>query len=75
MTTRQAVIAIATEELGDAAPPPDADLSEHLDSVQKLALVVAIEDHFEIAFNPEDDDAVTTLDDVVRIVERHQALP
>ena len=28
----------------------------------------AIEDHFEICFEPEDDEAAKTLDDVVRIV-------
>ena len=33
-----------------------------------LSLVVAIEDHFEICFEPEDDELARTLDDVVRIV-------
>ncbi len=36
-----------------------------LDSVQKLTLVVAIEDHFELCFDPEREDSLQTLDDVI----------
>ena len=36
-----------------------------LDSVQKLTLVVAIEDHFELCFDPEREDSLETLDDVI----------
>jgi acyl carrier protein len=38
--------------------------------VQRLTLVVAIEDHFSLAFAPEDDEAVRSLDDVVALVAR-----
>ena len=48
-------------------------LAEHLDSIRRLSLVVAIEDHFEICFEPEDDEAAVTLDDVVRIVTERLA--
>ncbi len=72
-SVREQVLALAQEELGDELPPVDGDLSELLDSVQRLSLVVAIEDHFKVAFEPEDDDA-RTLDDVVSIVERHLLL-
>jgi acyl carrier protein len=50
--------------------PENAQLAEHLDSIQQLALVVAIEDHFEVAFEPEDDEQAHTLDDVVNVVAR-----
>ena len=46
-----------------------ADLGQQLDSLQILQLVVAIEDHFKICFEPEDDDASTNLAEVVRVVE------
>lgn len=65
---REQILAVVREELKIAGPLPEGDLSEVLDSIQRLALVVAIEDHFEICFDPEDDAAATTLDDVVRLV-------
>ena len=49
------------------------ELGQHLDSIQLLQLVVAIEDHFEICFEPEDDDESTTLSEVVRIIEQRLA--
>ena len=49
---------------------PEGALSEHLDSVQRLTLVVAIEDHFEVIFEPEDDDGIETIDQVVALVAR-----
>ena len=66
---RSTIEAIARRELRtDSTLPSDAPLAEHLDSIQRLSLVVAIEDHFEVCFEPEDDEAAETLDDVVRIV-------
>ncbi|MEC7946011.1 MAG: acyl carrier protein [Myxococcota bacterium] len=59
---------VRTELRTDMPLPDDAVLAEHLDSIRRLSLVVAIEDHFEICFEPEDDEAARTLDDVVRIV-------
>ena len=49
---------------------PDGDLAAHLDSVQRLTLVVAIEDHFKVCFDPEDEEKVETLDDVVQLIQR-----
>jgi acyl carrier protein len=63
---------LAIEQLG-WAELPDGELSERLDSMQRLALVVAIEDHFQIVFEPEDDAAVRTLDDVIARVHAHLA--
>lgn len=73
--TREAVAAtlldLVARELGTGTVVPgDADLAEHLDSVQRLTLVVAIEDHFEVCFEPEDDDQVHTLDQAVDAVLR-----
>lgn len=49
-------------------PLPEGDLAEHFDSVERLTLVVAIEDHFEISFDAEDEDAVSTMADVIALV-------
>ena len=68
---RADIIALVRTELHLTGPLPEGDLSESLDSVQRLQLVVAIEDHYEIAFGEEDDAAVHTLDDVVKLVAAH----
>ncbi len=65
---RSAVIEIARQELGLVDGLPEQDLSAHLDSVQKLSLVVGIEDRFEICFSPEDDAGIDSLDDIVSLV-------
>ena len=63
---------MAREELGtDADLPAGRPVRSTSTASQLLALVVAIEDHFEISFSPEDDEAVSTLDDVAACVQRH----
>lgn len=59
---------IARDTLGRDADLPEGELSEHLDSMDRLALVVAIEDHFQIIFEAEDDEAIRTVDDVIALV-------
>ncbi|MBM74225.1 MAG: hypothetical protein CMK59_02385 [Proteobacteria bacterium] len=56
---------IVKEELSWEKDLPMEHFSEHLDSLQKLSLLVAIEDHFEIAFNEEDDAQINTLHELV----------
>ena len=56
-------------ELRMDGPIPEGDLAEHLDSVQRLTLVVAIEDRFKICFDPEDEAAIQTLSDVVQTIQ------
>ena len=65
---RQEIIELARQKCSLDGPLPDGDLSEVLDSVQRLTLVIAIEDHYKICFEPEDDEAVISLDDVVGLV-------
>lgn len=64
---RQILTEIARTDLG-LDPLPSGDLADHLDSVQRLTLVVAIEDHFLICFEPEEEEGVRTLNDVIRII-------
>jgi acyl carrier protein len=47
----------------------EGELAEQLDSVQRLTLVVAIEDHFEICFDPEDEEKIRGFDDLVSTIE------
>ena len=67
---RETLTHIAREELGFKSPLPNGDLSEHLDSIQRLSFVVAIEDHYEIAFEPEDDEQAKTIEDVILIIHQ-----
>ena len=48
--------------------PLDGELADHLDSIQRLTLVVAIEDHFEICFDESDEAEITGLDGLVRAI-------
>ncbi|MGC6509240.1 MAG: hypothetical protein ACON4U_12550 [Myxococcota bacterium] len=64
---------IVKEELGWTSGIPKGDLSSELDSVQRLSLIVAIEDTFEICFEPEDESAIHNIGDlsqcILRLVE------
>lgn len=64
-----AVHRIVVAQLGLAAPPDGEELAARLDSVQRMSLVVAIEDHFQVCFSPEDDERARSLSDVVAIVQ------
>lgn len=50
--------------------PLEGDLADHLDSVQRLTLVVAIEDHFEICFDEEDEAQIMGVGDLVGLIQR-----
>ena len=47
----------------------DGDLADHLDSIQRLTLVVAIEDHFKICFDESDEAEITDLDALVHAIK------
>jgi acyl carrier protein len=69
-TVRAELDDLAATTLGRPGPLPDGDLAEHLDSMARLSLVVAIEDHFRVAFDPEDEQEIRTADDVVALIVR-----
>lgn len=54
---------------------PTLDLVEDLklDSLDQLALVVELENHFRICIEPSDEASLSTLRDVVALVERRIA--
>ena len=60
---------IIKEELGwKESLSPQHPVTE-LDSMQQLSLIVALEDHFEICLDPEDENQVETLNDLVSLVQ------
>ena len=66
---REILTEIARTELGLDGPLPSGELAEHLDSVQRLTLVVGIEDRFLICFEPEEEEDARTLGEVIRIIQ------
>ena len=73
MTTeaiRKSLTDLAHEELGLSAGLNPGDLADQLDSVARLTLVVAIEDHFKICFDPEDEEEIHTLEQLVQLIQK-----
>jgi acyl carrier protein len=66
---------IAETELGLDSGLDAGDLANQLDSVGRLTLVVAIEDHFKICFEPEDEEEIRTLDHLVQLIRRKLGEP
>ena len=64
----QELARIASEELGWSEALPSGELSTALDSMQRLSLVVEIEDRFEICFEPDEENELQTLDDVITLI-------
>lgn len=64
-----AIRSIAQDE-ADITEIPTGDLQESLDSVQRMSLMVAIEDHFLIMFDPEEESQIETLDDLIAMIHK-----
>jgi acyl carrier protein len=60
---------MAIEILG-VTEMPTGSVREALDSMNRLALMVEIEDHFKIVFEPEEEDAIHTFEDLVQCIEQ-----
>lgn len=59
---------IARAEVDWEGELPRGELSEALDSVALLTLVVAVEDRFEICLTPQDEQEIRTVPDLVRVI-------
>ncbi len=75
MTAREAAVVeellrLARERLllDGSLPSPAEPLAGRLDSLQRLTLVVAVEDRFQIILTDDDAAGATTLEDVARLV-------
>ena len=66
---RSTLAELAQRELRMEGALPEGDLADQLDSMQRLTLVVAIEDCFLICFEPEDEAGVVTLQDLVATIQ------
>ncbi len=60
---------MATEILG-VTEMPTGSIREALDSMNRLALMVEIEDHFLIAFEPEEEDSLDSFEDLVACIHQ-----
>ena len=68
---RAEVIALARKELRRDLPEAligGADLAEHLDSMQRISLAVAVEDHFRICLPEEAEAEIRSLPDLVAAI-------
>ena len=72
--TEAVIRQIVAQELSWEQELPLEHFSEHLDSMQKLSLLVAIEDHFEISFDEEDDAEINTLQELVSRIHHKEKL-
>ena len=61
---------IALEELDWSQDLPQGSLSEELDSMQKMSLVVGIEDRFLICFEPEEEEQVDTVETLIAFISK-----
>lgn len=70
------VAELARRETGwSGSLAPEMRLVEDLglDSLRLLALAVAVEDHFRLCLDEEDEAEISTVGDLVRIIERKRA--
>jgi acyl carrier protein len=65
---RDELTRILRDEVKWEGPVPEGPLEQHLDSLQRISLVVAIEDHFHICFEPEDEAAIHDFDDMLHAI-------
>ena len=64
---------LVQQELGWTQEIPKENLSGYLDSIQRLNLLVCIEDHYRIAFEEEEDHSIDTLEQLIELIR--QKLP
>lgn len=70
---RHALGELLRREVAWRGPLPDGDLAEHLDSVQLLTLVVAVEDRFGVCFDADDERRARTAERLVEVIARKLA--
>lgn len=67
---RHALAEIVQKELDRSGPLPNGELSCVFDSIERMTLVVAIEDHFRICLDDEDEKSIQTIDDLISMIGR-----
>ena len=61
------LLRLAKEELSWESLPKGS-LRQCLDSIQRMELIVAIEDHFLICFEPEDEEKIDTIPSLLQMI-------
>lgn len=69
-TIRAVLTEIAHDELSWQGQLPEAELASAFDSMQRLTLVVAVEDRFRICLEEEDEERIQTVDDLVGVIRK-----
>jgi acyl carrier protein len=67
--------AIAASELDWTEPLPSGSLADALDSLQRMTLVVAVEDRFAICLDLDDEANIDTMADLVAAIRAKLATP
>jgi len=65
---QEELVQLVKTKLRYEGPLDQGELADTLDSVQRLTLVVAIEDHFRICFDPDDEQQIRDLNDLLRMI-------
>ena len=65
---RKTIQSLVQEELGWTQEIPKENLSGFLDSIQRLNLLVCIEDHYRIAFEEDEDHSIDTLEQLIGLI-------
>ena len=66
---RDQLLDIARLELDWEGELPRGALMESFDSMQLMTLVIAVEDRFKILLEPEDEDRIATMEDLIDVIE------
>ena len=61
---------LVQQELGWTQEIPTENLSGYLDSIQRLNLLVCIEDHYRIAFEEEEDHSIDSLEQLIGLIRQ-----
>ena len=71
---RAELTTLANAKLRRDGPLPTVPIAEAFDSMQRLTLVVAIEDHFELCLEPEDEASIVTIEDLIDLILKKKAM-
>ena len=66
---RERLRTVLQKELGRDVDELDGQLAAHFDSVDLMALVMAVEEEFGVVLESEDEEFIETVDDLLIVIE------
>jgi acyl carrier protein len=66
---RERLRTLLQKELGRDVDELDGQLAAHFDSVDLMALVMAVEEEFGVVIESEDEEFIETVDDLLIVIE------